>query len=388
MPTEVSQLFHDARVAFVGGGFMTSVHARAARAAGGQLVGVASRTESSAEEARSAVGAQVAYRSVDELLADERVNVVHICSPNQTHASITRAALAAGKHVICEKPLATSVADAADLARFASNFTVVAAVPFVYRFHPMVREARARVRRGQSGRIFSIHGAYLQDWLHSTTDDDWRVDPRHGGPSRAFADIGSHLCDLIEFVTGDQIQRLVSRVRTVHADRETNKNVSTEDVVTVVFETARGVIGTLHVSQVAAGHKNGLSIEIAAENESLNFRQEAPDYLRLGTKAGFLDSVRSDALSAEVARYSIVPAGHPQGYQDAFNAFVSDAYTGIRGTAPDGLPTFDDGLRAAVLTEAVLRSHDTGQWVETISHSSPSESLPDSTQLAHRGTTR
>lgn len=353
---------------------MSVVHARAARAAGAQLIGVGSRTSSAAESARRLLGVELAYPTLDDLLADDRVNVVHVCSPNQTHAAIARAVLAAGKHVICEKPLATSVAEAGELVRFAAGSPAVAAVPFVYRFHPMVREARARIRRGQSGRIFSIHGAYLQDWLAAATDDDWRVDPQHGGPSRAFADIGSHLCDLIEFVTDDRISRLCSRIRTVHADRVRNKNISTEDIVTLVFETLGGVVGTLHVSQVAAGHKNRLSIEIAAENESLVFDQETPDFLRIGTRDGFLTSVRSEDISPEAARYSLVPSGHPQGYQDAFNAFIADTYRAVRGDTPDGLPTFEDGYRATVLTEAVLRSHHTGGWVETPFHA-PSFSL-------------
>jgi predicted dehydrogenase len=347
---------------------MSLVHARAARASGAQLVGVASRTYGGAESARRQLGVERAYPTLDDLLADDRVDVVHVCSPNQTHAAIAQAALAAGKHVICEKPLATSAIEAGELVRFAAGSSAVATVPFVYRFHPMVREARARIRQGRAGRIFSIHGAYLQDWLASAADDDWRVDPEHGGPSRAFADIGSHLCDLIEFMTDDRIVGLCSRVRTVHADRVRNKNISTEDIVTLVFETAGGVVGTLHVSQVAAGHKNALSIEIAGENESLVFDQETPDFLRVGTKDGFLTNMRSGDISAEAARYSLVPAGHPQGYQDAFNAFVADTYRAVNGDTPEGLPTFEDGYRAAVLTEAVLRSHQTGAWVETPFH--------------------
>jgi predicted dehydrogenase len=365
MTTDVTQLPPALGVALIGGGFMGTVHARAARSAGASLIGVAASSQSGAARARAATGAAIAFGSVDELIADERVDVVHICSPNNTHAEYARAALAAGKHVICEKPLATSVDDAEELATFARSAGMVASVPFVYRFHPMVREARARVRHGQTGRLFSIRGSYLQDWLATAEDDDWRVDPRNGGPSRAFADIGSHLCDLIEFVADDRIARLVSRTRTVHPDRAVSKAITTEDLVTMMFETENGSVGTLNVSQVSAGHKNRLAIEIDAEHESLAFDQETPDVLRVGTTAGFLATPRSESISPEAARYSLVPAGHPQGYQDAFNAFIADTYSAVRdGIAPDGLPTFADGYRAALITEAVLRSNDSGEWVD------------------------
>ena len=343
---------------------MSAVHARAARAAGAQIVGVASRTRAGAELAQRSLGAERAYSSWDELLSDASVEVVHICSPNQSHFDIAAAAIAAGKHVICEKPLATSMTDAAELADLAASTSLVTAVPFVYRFHPMVREARARVRSGETGRIFSVRGAYLQDWLVAEGDDDWRVDPAHGGPSRAFADIGSHLSDVIQFVTGDPIARLSAATRTVHTDRAINKAITSEDVVSLVFATESGVIGTMHVSQVSMGHKNGLTIGIDGTHESLSFDGETPDILRIGTPEGFLNRARADDISPEAARYSVVPAGHPQGYQEAFNGFISDVYSAVAGDVPDGLPDFDDGFRAAAVTDAVLRSQAEGTWVD------------------------
>ncbi|CAN5250343.1 Gfo/Idh/MocA family oxidoreductase [soil metagenome] len=351
---------------------MSVVHARAARAVGARVVGVASRTAAGAEKARQELGAEVAFPSWRDLLADDSIDVVHICSPNQSHVEIAAAAIAAGKHVVCEKPLATTLADAAALAMIAeAHSSLVTAVPFVYRFHAMVREARARVQGGATGRIFSLHGAYLQDWLAAETDDDWRVDPAHGGPSRAFADIGSHLSDVLQFVAADPISRLSAAIRTVHENRRVHKGITSEDVVTLVFETRGGVIGTMHVSQVAMGHKNGLAIEIDGANESLVFDGEAPDTLRIGTRAGFLHRARADDISPEAARYSVLPAGHPQGYQEAFNGFVGDVYSAIGGNTPDGLPTFDDGYRAAAVTDAVLRSHAEGGWVEVAHRPSP-----------------
>lgn len=342
---------------------MAEVHSRAARAAGASLSGVASLSLSSAQSAAERLDLGRAYRSIDELLSDDGIDVVHICTPNVTHVGFATAALDAGKHVICEKPLAISVTEAHAVTVLAEQTGLVAAVPFAYRFHSMVREARARVRNGHTGRVLSVQGAYLQDWLLSSEDDDWRVDPRFGGPSRAFADIGSHLCDLIEFVLDDRIEKLTALTRTIFGDRANNKGVTTEDLVSVLFETQAGVVGTLMISQVSPGRKNRLAIEVGGTSESLVFDQEQPELLWVGKRTGTQLMVRDGAaLDPSAAVYSVLPAGHALGYQDAFNAFVADTYRTVRGAVVDGLPIFRDGLRAAVLTQAILDSNRTGEW--------------------------
>ena len=215
--------------------------------------------------------------------------------------------LGAGIPVVCEKPLATSTADAARLAAAARDSGLVATVPFVYRFHPMAREARDRVRAG--GRVFTIQGAYLQDWLLEPEDDDWRTDPAAGGPSRAFADIGSHLADLTEFVIGDRIVRLQALTRTVHPERNGHP-VASEDAAALVVETASGAIGTLLVSQVAAGHDNGLVLEVATAGGSVRFEQEDPNRLWLGARGE--SSVLSRGAGqngADAQRLSLVRPG-------------------------------------------------------------------------------
>lgn len=365
MPTEVMPHTTRIGVGFVGGGFMTKVHSQAARSAGAQLRGAASRSIEGARTAVAEYGLERAYDDLDALLAADDVDLVHVCSPNATHAAIALAALEAGKHVICEKPLALSSADAERMTALAAERGVVATVPFVYRFHPLVREARARVASGETGRVLTINGAYLQDWMLTAEDDDWRADAELGGPSRAFADIGSHLCDLIEFVTGDRIVRLAATKRTFIPDRLSNRAVANEDAAALVVETAGGAIGTLLVSQLAAGRKNRLTIEISGTTENLVFDQEQPELLWIGRRAGSVLLPRdADQLAPDAARLSIVPSGHPMGYQDAFNAFVADTYAAVAGAAPDGLPVFADGLRAVRLTEAVLASAESGAWVE------------------------
>ena len=353
------------RAGFVGAGFMAEVHSRAARAAGAEIAGIASSSPASAARAKDRFGVEQAYASAQDLVEDDMIDVIHVCTPNVTHLALAEAALKAGKHVVCEKPLATNVQDAAHLVELAASAGTVATVPFVYRFHPMVREARERIASGQTGRISTIQGSYLQDWLLSRDDDNWRVDAGLGGASRAFADIGSHLCDLIEFVTNDRIIRTGAISRTLFSGRANHKDVQTEDLVAAVFTTEAGTVGNLLVSQVAPGRKNRLMIEISGTENTMQFDQEAPETLWLGKRAGSELLVRDpEALSPEAARLSVLPAGHPQGYQDAFNAFIADTYAAINGDIRDGLPTFRDGLRSAVLTESIIESSKGGEWVD------------------------
>jgi predicted dehydrogenase len=352
--------------ALIGGGFMGEVHSHALRAAGIPVLGVASSTPDSAQRAAERLGLARAYPTVEALLADDAVTLVHVLTPNDSHARLATAALDAGKHVVCEKPLATSVSDARAVTHRAAGTAMIAAVPFVYRFHPMVRHARARIARGDTGRLLSLQAAYLQDWLSQPDDDNWRVDDDRGGPSRAFADIGSHLCDLLEFVTGERIARLTGLTRTVHPERA-GRTVTTEDLAGVLAELSGGAVVSLLVSQTAPGRKNGLTLELHGTTESLRFEQERPEELWIGRRSASMLQLRNlDELDGDAARLSRLPAGHPLGYQDAFTAFVSDVARSIeQGAAVDGLPTFPDGLRAAILTDAVLASASSGSWIDT-----------------------
>jgi predicted dehydrogenase len=232
-------------------------------------------------------------------------------------------------------------------------------VPFVYRFYPTVREARARIGAGQAGPIRLMHGSYLQDWLADGADTNWRVDPALGGSSRAFGDIGVHWCDLMEFTTGHRIRRLAARLVTTHDHR------ATEDAATALFETDQGAHGSIMISQVTPGRKNRLWFSFDGVDASFAFDQERPDTLWVGGRSTNQEVLRDPATLSPAARaYSVLPAGHPQGYQDCFNAFVADAYAVIDGQVRDGLPTFADGLRAAAITAAVIESAATEQWVD------------------------
>ena len=350
-------------VAIIGGGFMGRVHAQAARSAGAHIVGISSSSLASAERAAAAYGIGKAFATAEELIADPSVQVVHICTPNATHADLAHKAIAAGKHVICEKPLAVSSAESESLVNAVTAANLVGAVPFVYRFHPMVREARARVANGETGRIISVRGSYLQDWLLEAGDDNWRVSSSEGGASRAFADIGSHLVDLMEFVLGDRIASLNALTNIAHASRA-GHSVDTEDEAVLIFKSVNGVVGTLMVSQVAAGRKNRLQLDVAGTNQSIEFNQETPESIWLGRRSGSITLPRDESLNGpEANRLSTVPSGHPMGYVDAFAGFVRDVYSAVRGESIDGLPLFADGHRSSKVIEAVLQSASTGQWV-------------------------
>jgi predicted dehydrogenase len=351
---------HRIRAAIVGAGFIGAVHAHAVRAAGGVVVATTGRTPEATARAVEVLGAERGVGSMAELAAADDVDVVHICTPNSTHAEMAEAVLAAGTPVICEKPLATSVEDARRLTARAAEADVLAAVPFVYRFYPAVREARARIAAGEAGPLWLLHGTYLQDWLAAADATNWRVDPALGGGSRAFGDIGVHWCDLMEFTTGHRIVRLAARMGTAYEGRG-----GTEDGAVVVFETDQGASGSVVVSQVSPGRKNRLWFSFDGQAASYCFDQEHPDSLWVGGTAVNRVVMRGpDTFSDAAAGYARLPAGHPQGYQDAFNAFVSDVYAAIAGQKPEGLPTFMDGLRAAVLTQAVVTAGAEQSWVE------------------------
>lgn len=364
---------HALRAGVIGLGFIGEVHVRALRAAGATLVGVADATPERSRASAERLGALWGTTDAQALVTSPDIDVVHICTPNHLHAPLARLAIAAGKHVVCEKPLATTLADARELASSARAAGVVAAVPFIYRYYPMVREARARVHAGSSGPVRLIHGSYLQDWLSRPEDQNWRVDPRIGGASRTFADIGVHWCDLVEFVTGHRIVSVASRLTTAVTDRVSSTTrgdapgadgVGTEDAAMLLFETDHGAMGSLVASQVTPGRKNRLWFSVDGAATSLAFDQERPESLWVGSREQTAIMVRgSERMAPEAARLSVLPAGHPQGYQDCFNGFVADVYAAAAGNQPDGLPQFTDGLRAAALTEAVLASSASRSWV-------------------------
>lgn len=365
-------------VAIVGTGMIGAVHRRAAVLAGATVRGVAASSPARAQDVAQAWGVARGYGGIEDVIADPQVQVVHVCTPNHLHRSMAQAALEAGKHVVCEKPLATTLEDARALAALASSTGQVATVPFVYRYHPVVREARARIAAGDLGPLRLIHGSYLQDWLLDPASNNWRVDPALGGASRVFADIGSHWCDLVEWVGGERFAETSAVFETVIAERAVatgksfttpaaggdTQTVSSEDVAAAMFRTGNGTLAAVTVSQVSAGRRNRLWFEIDGAKASVAFDQEDCERLWMGYPDQREEVfVRGPgAGSAEQRRLSVLPAGHAQGYANCFEAFVADTYRAIAREQPEGLPTFEDGLRSALIVDRVIASARSRAW--------------------------
>ena len=347
----------------IGLGFIGEVHVRAIRSGGHNVRAIAAANLTLARQAANKVNVELAL-TAEQMVEDPEIDIIHICTPNVFHAELAELAISYGKHVICEKPLATSAIDAEKLVNLAKQKGVVATVPFIYRYYSTVREIRERLRIS-SVKPTLLHGYYLQDWLASDSVENWRIDPNLGGPSRAFADIGVHWCDLIEFVTGQRITRVNAQLLKVYASRANAPHVNTEDGGTIIFETDSGAQGSLVLSQVSAGRKNKIWFSVDGHDYSYAFDQENPDSLWQGGIDSNQIHMRGNARESDpAARFSFLPPGHPQGYQDCFNAFIFDTYDAILQGPSDGLPQFIDGLRAAQLTEAVLKSAQTQSWVE------------------------
>ena len=370
------------RVAILGAGMIGEVHRRAAILAGAQVLGVMASTPERSRDVAEAWGVEQAYGSIDEV-AESKADVVHICTPNASHVPYAVTLMKAGKHVLCEKPLGVSLEDARQASEVARDTGVVNTMPFAYRFHPMGREMRAKVQAQEFGSVNLIHGSYLQDWLLNPKSTSWRVDPKAGGPSRAFGDIGSHWCDLVEWITGDRIARLVATTSITIKQRPAATaasfsaaesdaplvDVQTEDSALILFRTANNIAGSAVISQLSAGRKNRLWVEVDGMHQSAVFDQEQPEQLWIGTEAGAQVLVRDpNHGSAEQRRLSTLPAGHPQGYAQCFENYVADSYAAVdahagHGEVPEGLPTFADGARAAEICDAMLRSAASGEWV-------------------------
>ncbi|MDT0321944.1 Gfo/Idh/MocA family protein [Streptomyces millisiae] len=363
------------RVAIIGTGMIAAAHLRAARDAGATVIGVLGSRPERSREAAARWGVPTGYPDLAELLA-ARPDVVHVCTPNDTHVDYARAVVDARMHLVVEKPVATDLADARELAAAVRAAGTVATVPYVYRYHPLVREIRERRRSGELGETLLVHGSYLQDWLLSPGASTWRVDPRTGGASRAFADIGSHWADLAEFVSGERFAAVCASTSIAYPTRPAASGpsfsgdargdrvpVATEDIAVATFRTERGVLANTVVSQVSAGRKNRLWLELDGSLKSAVFDQEQPESVWFGTEHGATVLRRGEGDAAvDQARLNRVPPGHPQGWPDAFAAFCADTYAAVRGEEREGLPTVDDGLRSVEIVDALLRSAASGAW--------------------------
>jgi predicted dehydrogenase len=369
--------------AVVGTGFVGVVHVEALKRIGVDVVGVVGSTPERAAKREL----PAPYASFDAMLTDPQVDVVHIASPNHLHFPQTKAALGAAKHVVCEKPLAVTSEQSAELLELARASGLVHCTNFNIRFYPAVQQARALVRDGTLGDPWNVHGGYLQDWLQLPTDWNWRLDPEQGGELRAVADIGSHWLDLAQFVTGRRVERVFADLTTAIPVRRRPKGevttfaasgdveredaaMTTDDIGHVLLRLEGGARGSLVVSQVSAGRKNSLRLEVDASGGAAAWDSERPEELWLGHRSRPNELLlRNPALLApEAAARTELPAGHAEGFADTFKQLYRAVYrtigeTGRMPEEPD-FPTFADGHRENVLAEAIAESHRTERWVE------------------------
>jgi predicted dehydrogenase len=374
--------------ALVGTGFIGPVHVEALRRLGRPVVGVLASSGVKSQQAAAALGLSRGYQNFQELLDDPQVEVVHITSPNRFHCQQSKQALLAGKHVVCEKPLAMNSRETAELVDLAQESQRVAAVCYNIRFYPLCLEVRERLRAGQLGDIFHITGSYLQDWLLHDTDFNWRVLAEEGGPLRALADIGTHWLDLVQSMTGLAVEQVCADLRTVLPVRrrpvgsvETFQSklaqagdtepvaIDTEDYGSVLLAFSGGTRGCVTVSQVMAGRKNGVRFEIAGSRGALAWDSERPNELWLGQRDRPNELlVRDPALLQPAVRpFANYPGGHNEGFPDTFKQLFRAVYEAIDNPgphSPGAFPTFADGHREVLLCEAILQSHQEQRWVK------------------------
>jgi len=373
--------------AVIGAGFIGPVHVEALRRLGIHVTGILGCDARESEAARSALGLPRAYGSIEEVLADRAVHAVHLAVPNRLHHTFAKRALLGGKHVMCEKPLAMSSAESAELVALAESTGLAAGVCYNIRFYPLNIEAREMVRRGDLGEVFAISGSYVQDWLLHDTDYNWRVLAEEGGELRAVADIGTHWMDLLLTITGLEVEAVFADLRTVHPVRRRPKGevetfsgkvtktaatesvpIVTDDWGSVLFRFRGGTRGTLHVSQVTAGRKNCLRYEISGSRCALAWNSESPSEIWIGRREEpNRVLLRDPGLVSDRARSFIsYPGGHNEGFPDTFKQCFRAFYRAVGAetrSAPHEYPTFAEGHREVLLCEAILRSHREERWV-------------------------
>jgi predicted dehydrogenase len=375
------------KTAIFGTGFIGRVHLDALRRL--ESVEIAAIADTNLEVARrlgAGFGVPTIAADYQEILRDPAIDAVHICTPNARHFSMAKEALQAGKHVACEKPLATTVAEARELVALAAQKGLRNCVCHNLRYYPMVQQLRRMREAGELGEILSVQGAYSQDWLLYDTDWNWRIDSRIGGVSRCMADIGSHWFDMAEHVTGLRVSSLCADLQTFHPTRKQPKGpietfankllgpqdfiaqaVDTEDYGAVIFQMGGRARGSVVCSQAAAGRKNRLSIEVYGTKASAAWNQEQPNELWIGHRDTGNQILLKDPslLKPEARGYADLPGGHTEGYGDTTKQMMRRLYAAIAapGLAPE-YPQFADGLRQLTILQAELESHRTRGWID------------------------
>ncbi len=371
--------------AIVGTGFIGTVHLWALRRLGVEVRGILGSSPARGEERAAALGVARAYGSLDELLADDSVEVVHVTSPNHAHYPQVKAILLAGRHVICEKPLAMTAVQSAEMVELAQASGKVAAVCYNIRFYPLNQHAHRLVRDGGLGDVRFVTGHYHQDWLAKPTDWNWRLETETGGDLRSVGDIGTHWVDLTSFITGQrpvsvmadlatfipQRRKPTGSVTTFGSSSAASESVSvtTDDAATILIRYGNGAKGMMSSSQVNVGRKNELVWDIAGANGSAAWHSETPDHLWLGHRDAPNQILQRDftLMNPDGVAAASLPPGHVEGFADSFFALFRQVYADVaEGGRQDSSTwaTFEDGHFEMKFCEAVLRSSKDGRWTD------------------------
>jgi predicted dehydrogenase len=375
------------KVGVAGLGFIGPAHIEAIRRIPGiEVVAISETSEELAKSKAKQLGVPKYFGNFNDLLKED-IDCVHICTPNFLHFEMAKAALLAGKHVVCEKPLATTISEGQELLKLAQEKGLVHAVHFNIRYYPLVRQMKVMREKGELGEVYSIIGSYLQDWLFYATDYNWRLEPELSGKSKAIADIGSHLMDLLEYISGLKITEVMADFKTIHPKRKkplkpvetfTGKMlqpedyaevpISTEDYATVMLRFDNGSKGVITVSQVAAGRKNRLSLEIAGSKQTFAWNSESPNELWIGKRDAANQVLLRDPSLFEKESAALIsfPGGHNEGFPDTSKQMFKEVYENIRKGTMEGakFPTFEDGMRELILCERILESNEKECWMK------------------------
>lgn len=375
------------KVGIAGTGFIGPAHLEALRRNNIKVIGLAEANLELARQKASELGIEKAYEDYNAMISDPEITAVHLATPNLLHFPQAKAALLAGKHVICEKPLAMNTQESAELVKLASEKKLVNAINFSLRFYPICHHARSLVQSGDIGKVLIIHGSYLQDWLLLETDWNWRLEPGLGGTLRAVADIGSHWLDLSTFITGLKINAVMAEFKTFLPTRKKpsrpvetftgkllkpedyiDQPISTEDYASILLRYENGARGVVTISQVSAGRKNRLYFEIDGSKSSLAFDSERPNELWIGHRDKANEMLLKDPslLSSDARKIVSYPGGHNEGFPDTFKQIFAKIYAYIRqgdfDAVPD-FPTFADGHYELILCEAIEQSAREERWI-------------------------
>ncbi len=375
-------------VAMIGTGFMAAVHIEALRRVGVNIVGILGSDPEKSRTAAHRFELQRAYESWEQVLEDSSVHSVHLGVPNLLHLPMARSALHAGKHVLCEKPLAMDLAEAREMVTLALQYPHLATgVNYNNRYYPLCIEAKQALNTKDIGRIFHVTGSVTQDWLLYDTDYNWRVLREEQGDLRALADIGAHWMDLMHFITGLEVESLCADFTTVHPIRQRPKgeiatfagkdaapvqtdpiSIHTDDYGAVLLRLRGGARGCFYVSQVSAGRKYRVAFELAAQHRTLAWNSEQCEQMWIGRRAEANQALIRDPslLTPAARRFSDYPGGHNEGYPDTFKMCFRDFYSTIASgdLSSPNYPTFIDGHRDILLCEAIRRSYEAGGWVD------------------------